>query len=185
MVVLIAHRGNLLGPDPVNENHPIHIQHALYGGYHAHIDLWVLWVEFYNEDGDDEMEHKDEFYIHRVPHLFLGHESPRHEIHADFLNQHHLWIECRNVDALHYCITHDVPNPFFAHHTDGSTLTSSHHIWTTDPNDALSRTSIAVCPEDHPFPNLSTVHGICSSHVGKELPFLLEEFTLKDCEEGN
>ena len=42
---LIAHRGNVNGPDPLTENTPEKIESAITAGYDVEIDIW------YDEEG--------------------------------------------------------------------------------------------------------------------------------------
>ena len=55
---LIAHRGNVNGPDPLTENTPEKIESAIAAGYDVEIDIW------YDEEGK----------------LWLGHDEPTYEI---------------------------------------------------------------------------------------------------------
>ena len=40
-MILIAHRGNMDGPNPPQENDPSYILHTLECGFHVEIDLWI------------------------------------------------------------------------------------------------------------------------------------------------
>ena len=78
---LIAHRGNLNGPNLGSENHPYHIEDCIDKGYDVEIDVWYL-------------PQSEKFY--------LGHDRPDHEISWFWLAKHNasLWIHCKNLDAL-------------------------------------------------------------------------------------
>jgi hypothetical protein len=39
---IIAHRGNLDGPDPTRENSPIYVMAALAAGVDVEVDLWLV-----------------------------------------------------------------------------------------------------------------------------------------------
>lgn len=138
---LIAHRGNLTGPDPARENSPAHVAAALAQGFDAEVDLWV---------GDDGTLH-------------LGHDEPQHAVDASFLRRPGLWIHCKNVPALEHCKNAGLR--FFWHQEDDVTLTSTGQLWTF-PGKPLTEHSIAVMPETRPFRHLHKAWGICSDYVG-------------------
>ena len=60
--ILIAHRGNIKGPQKELENSPEYLLDALGKGYHAEVDVWLI---------------EDEF--------FLGHDEPRYRVNSEFL----------------------------------------------------------------------------------------------------
>jgi hypothetical protein len=76
---LIAHRGNVYGPNPELENQPQYILNALSLDYDCEIDVR---------------------YINGI--YFLGHDNPDYEIGLDFLLKfsHKLWIHCKNFEAF-------------------------------------------------------------------------------------
>ena len=39
---LIAHRGNINGPNPEKENHPDYINTAIKSGYDVEVDVWFI-----------------------------------------------------------------------------------------------------------------------------------------------
>ena len=60
-MLLIAHRGNLNGPDPINENKPETIKNVINMGYDCEID-----VRYINNE------------------LFLGHDNPDYKTNLSF-----------------------------------------------------------------------------------------------------
>ena len=60
---LIAHRGNINGPNKEKENKPEYIIEAINKGYYVEIDLWLI---------DDK--------------LYLGHDNPQYVIEETFLS---------------------------------------------------------------------------------------------------
>lgn len=142
---LIAHRGNLTGPDASRENDPGHVQAALARGFDAEIDLWVT------DDGG----------------LHLGHDGPQHAVDASFLRKPGLWIHCKNVAALEHCKGAALTAPYFWHQADDVTLTSTGHLWTF-PGKPLTPHSIAVMPETHAFREIRNAWGVCSDYVADE-----------------
>jgi tetratricopeptide (TPR) repeat protein len=77
---LIAHRGNLNGPNTKLENSPEYILNALNKSFDCEIDIR---------------------YVNKK--LFLGHDTPDYEIDINFLleNSEKFWIHCKNFDAIH------------------------------------------------------------------------------------
>ena len=77
---LIAHRGNINGPDPENENSPKYIESAIQQGYDVEIDLRV-------DLG-----------------LQLGHDESQYFIDSSWLStfKDNLWIHCKDFAALIY-----------------------------------------------------------------------------------
>lgn len=146
---LIAHRGNLDGPDPLHENHPSHIKKALDVGVDVEIDVW--WCP-----------HED------VP--YLGHDAPQYEVALDFLCQPRLWLHCKNILALEKCKALAVPNPYFWHQEDDVTLTSNGFLWTY-PGKPLTPYSIAVMPEwcTESSENGVVAYGVCTDYILERL----------------
>ena len=60
-MILISHRGNIMGPNPEQENHPDYIREALNIGYDVEIDVWYT----------------DKF--------MLGHDKPQYEFSFDLM----------------------------------------------------------------------------------------------------
>jgi hypothetical protein len=104
-MLIIAHRGNLNGPNPMTENQEHTITKAIKEGFDCEIDVWKV---------DDE--------------LWLGHDGPEHKTSLEFLETHvsKLWVHCKNLDAL--TALKDSFNCFF-HDKDTYTLTSKGFIW--------------------------------------------------------
>ena len=79
---LIAHRGNINGPNKEKENHPDHINDALKIGYDVEIDIWHVNCKWY-----------------------LGHDEPKYEVtDYSFLQKDGLWIHAKNGDAFYKLI---------------------------------------------------------------------------------
>jgi hypothetical protein len=144
-MLLIAHRGLMDGPDKTLENSPEQIRLALAEGFDAEIDLWNIENEF-----------------------FLGHDEPIHKIQWNFLDNKHLWVHCKNLDALYVVRKQFSQCHYFWHQSDDYTLTSNGYIWTY-PGYDLTKDSICVLPEwemgdlsDYVYPDC---YGICSDYV--------------------
>ena len=78
---LIAHRGNMNGPNPEKENNPDYIVEALNNGFEVEIDVWY--------------KHGD---------VWLGHDDPTYPVDVQFIQLPMFWCHAKNLDALHYMI---------------------------------------------------------------------------------
>jgi hypothetical protein len=141
---LIAHRGNINGPNPEQENQPEYIKDTLNQGYDCEID-----VRYINNQ------------------LYLGHDHPDYLISLDFLitNSDKFWIHCKNIDALDYLIQFNQLNIFW-HQEDQYTLTSKGFIWAY-PNMRTTSKCIILMPEWNNFVFDKTGYGICSDYCVK------------------
>ena len=143
-MILIAHRGNIFGPCPSDENNPDYIINAITMGFDCEIDVWWL-------DGR----------------IFLGHDEPQYEIDMDFLVEHKtkLWIHCKNAEALPQMLNAKF-NCFF-HDKDMYTLTGCGYIW-GNINSPVHPNMICVMPEKYLIePELKGCVGVCSDFVFK------------------
>lgn len=134
--MIIAHRGNIDGPDPITENREDTIIKAIELGFDCEIDVWKV-------NGQ----------------LWLGHDGPEHETTIEFLavNRSKLWIHCKNLDAL--IALKDEYNCFF-HDKDTYTLTSKGYIW-GNINSPMTSQTIQVMPEK--ANEISNVYlGVCT-----------------------
>ena len=145
-MIKIAHRGNLLGPNPDHENHPDYIQAALNNGFDVEVDVWLIDSKF-----------------------ILGHDGPQYEVEVDFLYNDHFWLHAKNIPAIsdfnkrscRYII-----NCFF-HDTDDCVLTSGGWIWTYPGKPIIGPGAIAVMPERVPGWDISKAEGICTDYPSK------------------
>ena len=149
---LIAHRGNLDGPNPEKENHPDYIHAAVKEGYEVEVDLWKV---------DNN--------------LYLGHDSPQYRINEKYLNlvasAGFLWTHAKNIEALQYLTAFEnMPVTrrwnYFWHQEDDYTLTSLHYIWAY-PGKKLTNNSICVLPERANYDTLElrSCKGVCTDFV--------------------
>lgn len=143
---LIAHRGNIDGPNPEKENSPEYIEQAINLGYDAEIDVWFV---------DNK--------------IWLGHDHPQYDLGQlysegwnEFLikNSHKLWVHCKNIEALGKLFCYRDLNVFW-HDADAVVLTSKNFLWTF-PNQQLLPKSICVMPEKGINGDISSCFGICS-----------------------
>jgi hypothetical protein len=144
---LIAHRGNISGPNPERENHPDYIWEAILAGYDVEIDVWFADGKF-----------------------MLGHDEPQYDFPFDLIQNHSksLWIHCKNTEALEIFTELDARGTqinYFWHESDTVTLTSKNYIWVY-PGKQPIKNSIAVMPELH-NDNVESCLGVCSDYIEK------------------
>ena len=141
-MILISHRGNINGPNPKQENHPIYIQKSLDLGYDVEIDIWM-----------------EDWGI-----LFLGHDEPQYAITLDWLKERssNLWIHCKNIQAVEW-FNFTLDFNYFWHEKDTLTLTSKNYLWVY-PGKQPIRESIAVMPEMY-NDDLTKCMGVCSDYI--------------------
>lgn len=137
-MIKIAHRGNTNGPS-IHENQVWYIQEALDKGFDVEIDIWMVAGK-----------------------LWLGHDSAQYLVDIDFLllNKPHLWIHCKNLEALQYFASQGLLFNYFWHQEDDFTLTSWNWIWTY-PGKEVGDFSIIVDLEGKTEYNC---YGICSDY---------------------
>ena len=148
---LIAHRGNIDGSNPLDENRPEYIEEAILSGYDVEIDVRY-----------DPLDNN----------FYLGHDEPQYVVSLFWLakNVNNLWIHCKDINALNYFVTRTSGYNYFWHQEDDFTLTSKNYIWTY-PGKTYTPSSVIVMPEwNLNISNFSDLlvygcHGICSDYV--------------------
>jgi len=141
---LIAHRGNLNGPQPDKENSPDYISKAIESGYNVEIDIWFINNKWY-----------------------LGHDNPTYEIKYHFLFDSRFWLHAKNGEAFDKLLKDKNYNfNVFWHTTEDWVLTSKKYIWTY-PNKILYLNSICVLPELGYNGDLNKCDGICTDFIYK------------------
>lgn len=140
---LIAHRGNLNGPNPEMENSPTYINKALLLGYDVEIDLWVI-------DGE----------------LYLGHDAPKYLIEIDYLNSisNTSWIHCKNFNALDHLTLIKSELNYFWHESDSYTITSKGFVWTY-PGKEIGSNSIVLDFSADSLKKDYKSYGLCSDYL--------------------
>jgi hypothetical protein len=141
--LLIAHRGNLSGPNKNYENKPDYIVEAINKGYDAEIDLRF----------DEKSE---QFY--------LGHDSNQYKISYEWLLKYsdNIWVHCKDFKALEMLNTIKSPLNYFWHEDDKFTLTSKGFIWTYPKNITGENSVIVSLGADRPR---GDYFAICSDYV--------------------
>ena len=148
MKKIIAHRGNIRGPNPSQENKPSFIDAAIEKGFDVEVDIWLI----------------DDLW-------FLGHDEPEYRIDKRFLKHRSdfLWCHAKNINALTELLNNKMH--CFFHESDLVTLTSKGFIWTY-PGAELTSNSVCLMPENFSielekhFPNhkydFKQCYGICT-----------------------
>lgn len=122
---IIAHRGNIYGPNPTDENKPEYLDYALNKGFDVEIDIRYI-------DGL----------------LYLGHDEPQYLITNDWLLKRieKIWIHCKNYEALSYFSNISLGFNYFWHENDKYTITSLGICWGNIGSNAF-HSSVMVLPE--------------------------------------
>lgn len=118
-MVIIAHRGNLEGPNPSEENSPQYVQRAVDAGFDVEIDVWVV---------EDQ--------------IYLGHDKPHYKVDLNYLRNSSFWCHAKNLEALELMLNESDIHCFW-HETDQYTITSEGVIWTY-PNRIAGKNSVLV-----------------------------------------
>lgn len=149
-MIIIAHRGNVDGPNPERENSPDYIDEALSMGYDVEIDL----------------RSKDK-------QLFLGHDKPQYPLKLGWLykNREKLWIHCKDRESLEFCSSTVMNLHYFFHANDRYTLTSKGIGWVLVGQIPYNN-SIIVLPEsisyydkyEERYDRILSTKGICTDN---------------------
>jgi len=136
-VILISHRGNIDGRNPIYENSDKYCQTAIDKGFNVEIDVWYTdtW--------------------------WTGHDRPGYRVSVDFLKKKEVWCHAKNIEALNRLL--DLGAHCFFHQNDNVTLTSKGYLW-TNPTHQLTEKSICVLPELQSI-SIDGCAGICSDYV--------------------
>jgi len=148
LTLIISHRGNIHGPDLINENRPAQIDLVISLGFECEIDL--------------RYDNKE---------LFLGHDKSDYQIDYKWLldRSDYLWVHCKSFQTLNKLIAINSILQFFWHQSDDYALTSRGYLWTF-PGCNLGEKSIAVLPEkDESKKNwndesLKKSYGVCTDY---------------------
>ena len=138
-MILISHRGNILGRKKQLENNPNYIENALKLGYDVEIDVWSVDKQFY-----------------------LGHNEPQYKIERSFLQNKKLWCHAKNIEAF-YRMIDDKIHCFF-HDKDKVALTSRGYFWSSSENKMTSKSICVMPPNSTDLPK--NIAGVCSDNVG-------------------
>jgi hypothetical protein len=143
-MILIAHRGNTNGPIESWENEPTYIDLAISKEFDVEVDVW---------------------YVNGL--LYLGHDNPLYCVDFGWFKDRisHLWIHCKNIEAVIFFNGIHYDFNYFWHETDTITLTSLNHIWAYPGKQPIEK-SIAVMPEICDD-STDLCIGVCSDYISK------------------
>lgn len=145
---LIAHRGNVKGPNPNLENSVNYLDKAIYLGFDVEVDVWKISENY-----------------------FFGHDYAQYKIDFNWIkdNNKKLWIHCKNLEALSFFSKTSFN--FFWHQKDSYTLTSKGYIWVY-PNTILCDNSVCVLPELGYKGDINMCSAICTDYPEKWLNYV-------------
>lgn len=140
---LIAHRGNVNGPDVNRENSPDYIVEAIEKGFDVEVDVWII----------DDI-------------IYLGHDEPQYKIDESFIEyiSEKSWFHCKNLNALKYFVKH-WRHKYFWHEEDKFTLTSNNIIWTYPGQETSVNSIIVILDREQSINFNEKIFGICSDYV--------------------
>lgn len=140
-MIYISHRGLVNGPSKW-ENAPWAIEAAVQVCDNVEVDVWV---------------HNNE--------LWLGHDKPTYRQPLKWFHeyQNHLWIHCKNTQAIEFFNEYHNLWHYFWHENDVMTITSKGYLWVY-PGKQPVRGSIAVLPEVH-NDCIDYCTGVCTDYV--------------------
>ena len=147
-MLYISNRGNLAGPDLVNENSLVYVNATLERGYHVVVDTWLVK----NQDNSFQPA--------------LGELQPQYPVDIEFLRNPKIIARVKDIttfqiltDSKVHCV---LSNP-------GNTLSSEGLIWTPQGSRIATRSSIINMPEwfTNNMKDLASINcaGICSNFV--------------------
>jgi hypothetical protein len=143
---IIAHRGNMNGPNSITENTPHQIDLCINRGYDVEVDLWYIDKKFY-----------------------FGHDEPTYETNMSFLEdrEDRLWIHCKNQKSF-FKLNNSLFN-YFWHQEDDLTLTSKGYIWAYPYKHEKLHQKLVVLNfsqnVDFLYYKNSNIYGICVDYI--------------------
>jgi len=143
---LIAHRGNINGPDPSKENHPHYIEQAIGQGFDVEVDVRYSPL-------DDK--------------LYLGHDTCQYPVTWFWFGayKNNLWIHCKNIEALYEFSSGTSGFNYFWHQNDDYAFTSKGYFWVYPGRYLFYHKSICVCPEIACGGDWIKCYGVCSDFI--------------------
>lgn len=136
-MIKIAHRGNTVGPSPL-ENSPGVLLEAISKGFDVEVDIRLTNKGW-----------------------FLGHDGPVYKIGDLFIDQikDNAWFHCKNLEALE-SLDKKIYK-YFWHQEDDFTLTSNGYIWTYPGKNVTTKSIIVDLNLNNKYSN---IYGICTDY---------------------
>lgn len=150
-MIIIAHRGNIDGPNCAAENTIAACETCLNKGFSVELDVWLLNGQLLLS------HHYPDTNVETVPNHLLVSEK--------------IWWHAKNISALQFLLN-SVKHCFW-HETDSYTLTKSGKIWTY-PGARLSTDSIAVLPEISLQKIPKNIFGVCTDYPLSALNYVYD-----------
>lgn len=148
-MIIISHRGNLVGRVPQLENSPDYIDKAINSGFDVEID--VRW-----DNG-----------------IWLGHDIAQYPIDANWLlnRKDSLWVHIKDIRNSQPIINSGL-RCFFHEQERHSLILNSQYVWTHDLSEAATFSIIPLLSKSDIglYPNYIHVKGICTDY-----PYLLNK----------
>jgi len=170
-MILIAHRGNVNGPNPERENTISYLQEALDAGYSIEVDVWTVNAS-YKLIGIDGTTSSGVLWSNK---LWLGHDKPLEEVPLSFLRDSRVWVHCKDVDTYTYLSKFPDVN-CFEQEDQSLSVTSRGYHWAGSSNQDQEFPMIRFWDGSSVIPSRTT--GIYSDFAGRisgsknpELPF--------------
>lgn len=136
-MILIAHRGNINGPNPDRENRTDYLFEALNKKFQIEIDVWY----------EDKQ-------------WWLGHDEPRWKTGTTIFEG--AWLHAKNKEALERLQGTNLN--YFWHDGDDYTITSKGYVW-CHKDAVLVPNSVCLLPENGYKGDITKCYAICSDYV--------------------
>lgn len=154
-MIIISHRGNIVGPVPDKENRPSYIDSAIQLGYDVEVDLRYVDEEFW-----------------------LGHDLPQYKINLEWmsLRKDKIWFHCKDQKSSIKLLELDLGLRFFCHSSDDFVLTSTGHLWVHDLSKKISNKCIIplLSIDDIKSHRITDEFGVCTDYV----KFIKNEYSI-------
>jgi hypothetical protein len=138
MIKIIAHRGNINGPQKDLENNPEYLLQAVHKGFDVELDVWVVDGQYY-----------------------LGHDKPEYITNKNFLVSIPAWCHAKNVEAMEKM--QDDGLHYFWHESDKYTITSKGIPWCYPGH--YNKHGISVFPDKRYINNNTFIGcGVCTDY---------------------
>jgi hypothetical protein len=146
-MMLISHRGNLVGPDPLRDNQVDAVEQVISKGFLCEVD--VHYVDGY---------------------FWLGHDAPCSRVPLTFLQRPSIIAHAKDGQTLVALLQEKVHT--FWHDKDPYTLTSNGYVWAFPGYEQAGM--ISVLPERSGFTKEDLAHkgciGVCSDNIQEYFP---------------
>jgi|TARA_R110002074_G_scaffold162057_2_gene320486 hypothetical protein len=141
MPIFIAHRGNINGVNPEEENTLSYLRRAHEFGYGVECDLQV---------------HNDV--------LYFGHDEPQEPVDYHFISQPNVFCHAKSVDTMIVLLNSGVH--CFYHQKDDMTLTSFGYMWCYPGFHPKDKRAIWLDLGNIPIPSIDKkIYGICGDNI--------------------